>query len=183
MKILLFWSHRLLFLADNLERAIKREHYILHQHEDIISRIKSLSGTSLHPQIVDLFASISHSEEFWLDLVSPRLYSILLNEGPFRKIEIDYADISIIAQLFRNIIDFRSRFTSTHSSGVAAASSLLAKIFGLTDAEIGLMEVAGDLHDLGKLAIPNSILNKPGSLTKEEMSDYEISHVLYLPCD
>jgi HD-GYP domain-containing protein (c-di-GMP phosphodiesterase class II) len=32
------------------------------------------------------------------------------------------------------------------------------------------MEVAGDLHDLGKLAIPNSILNKPGSLTKEEMS-------------
>jgi HD-GYP domain-containing protein (c-di-GMP phosphodiesterase class II) len=160
---------QLLSLADNLERAIKREHYILHQHEDIISKIKSLSGTSLHPQVVDLFLSISHSEEFWLDLVSPRLYSILLNEGPFRKIEIDYADISIIAQLFRNIIDFRSRFTSTHSSGVAAASSLLAKIFGLTDTEIGLMEVAGDLHDLGKLAIPNSILNKPGSLTKEEM--------------
>jgi len=78
--------------------------------------------------------------------------------------------MAIISQLFRNIIDFRSHFTSTHSSGVAAASSLLARIFGLTDAEIGLIEVAGDLHDFGKLAIPNSILNKPGSLTKEEMS-------------
>ncbi|MCX5816095.1 MAG: HD domain-containing protein [Proteobacteria bacterium] len=169
---------QLLFLADYLERAINREHYILHQHEDIISKIESLSGSSLHPQVVDLFLSISHSEEFWLDLVSPRLYSILLNEGPFRKIEIDYSDISIIAELFRNIIDFRSRFTSTHSSGVAAAASLLAKIFGLTDVEIGFMEVAGDLHDLGKLAIPNSILNKPGGLTKEEMYVMK-SHTYY----
>ena len=169
---------QLLFLADHLERAIKREHYILHQHEDIISKIESLSGSSLHPQVVDLFISVCHSEEFWLDLVSPRLYSLLLNEGPFRKIEIDYSDISIIAELFRNIIDFRSRFTSTHSSGVAASASMLAKIFGLTDAEIGLMEVAGNLHDLGKLAIPNSILDKPGSLTKEEMSVMK-SHTYY----
>ena len=166
----LVFESQLLSLADNLERAINREHYILHQNEDIISKIESLSGSALHPQVVDLFKSISYSEEFWLDLVSPRLYSILLHEGPFRRIEVDYTDIAIIAQLFRNIIDFRSRFTSTHSSGVAAASSLLAKIFGLTNTEIGLMEVAGDLHDLGKLAIPNSILNKPGSLTKEEMS-------------
>ncbi len=169
---------QLLFLADHLERAIKREHYILHQHEDIISKIESLSGSSLHPQVVDLFISVCHSEEFWLDLVSPRLYSLLLNEGPFRKIEIDYSDISIIAELFRNIIDFRSRFTSTHSSGVAASAALLAKIFGLTDAEIGLMEVAGNLHDLGKLAIPNSILDKPGSLTKEEMFVMK-SHTYY----
>jgi HD-GYP domain-containing protein (c-di-GMP phosphodiesterase class II) len=166
----LVFESQLLSLADQLERAINRKHYILHQNEDIISKIESLSGSALHPEVVDLFKSISQSEEFWLDLVSPRLYSILLHEGPFRKIEIDYADISIIAQLFRNIIDFRSHFTSTHSSGVAAAASLLAKIFGLTNAEVGLMEVAGDLHDLGKLAVPNSILNKPGSLTKEEMS-------------
>lgn len=169
---------QLLFLADYLERAIKREHYILHQHEDIISKIKSLSGSSIHPQVVDLFITVSHSEEFWLDLVSPRLYSLLLNEGPFRKIEIDYSDISIIAELFRNIIDFRSRFTSTHSSGVAASASMLARIFGLTDVEIGLMEVAGNLHDIGKLAIPNSILDKPGKLTKEEMSVMK-SHTYY----
>lgn len=167
-----------LFLADYLERQIRRDVYILHQHEDIISKIKSLSGSSLHPQVVDLFLTVSHSEEFWLDLVSPRLYYLLLNEGPFKKIEIDFSDISIIAELFRNIIDFRSRFTSTHSSGVAASASMLARIFGLTDAEVGLMEVTGNLHDIGKLAIPNSILDKPGKLTKEEMSVMK-SHTYY----
>lgn len=169
---------QLLFLADHLERAIKREHYILHQNEDIISKMESLSGSALHPQAVDLFLTVSNSEEFWLDLVSQRLYSSLLNEGPFRKTEIDFSDITKISELFRNIIDFRSRFTSTHSSGVAAAAALLAKIFGLTDAEIGLMEVAGNLHDIGKLAIPNSILDKPGKLTKEEMAVMK-SHTYY----
>ncbi len=64
---LLVLESQILSLADNLERAINREHYILHQHEDIISKIKSLSGSSLHPQVVDLFLSISHSEEFWLE--------------------------------------------------------------------------------------------------------------------
>lgn len=174
----LVFESQLLFLADYLERAIHREQYILHQHEDIILKIKSLSGSSIHPQVVDLFMSVSHSEGFWLDLVSQRLYYLLLNEGPFRKIEIDFSDISTISELFRNIIDFRSRFTSTHSSGVAASAAMIARIFGLTDTEISLMEVAGNLHDIGKLAIPNSILDKPGKLTKEEMSIIK-SHTYY----
>ena len=76
----------------------------------------------------------------------------------------------VISELFRNIIDFRSRFTATHSSGVAACASALSRLFGLTEMEIELMEITGNLHDLGKLVIPNSILNKPGKLTKEEFA-------------
>ncbi|NOY87344.1 MAG: HD domain-containing protein [Deltaproteobacteria bacterium] len=174
----LVFDSQLLFLADHLEREIKRDHYILHQHENIILEIEALSGSLFHSQAIDLFLAISNREEFWLDLVSPRLYSFLLNEGPFRKTEIDFSDISLISELFRNIIDFRSRFTSTHSSGVAASASMLSKVFGLTATEIGLMEVAGNLHDIGKLAIPNSILDKPGKLTKEEMAVMK-SHTYY----
>ena len=169
---------QLLALADYLERLIKRDQYILHQHEDIIAKIKSLSGSSFHPQAVELCLAAANREEFWLDLVSPRLYSLLLNEGPFHKREIDLSQISLIAELFRNIIDFRSRFTATHSSGVAAAALMLSRMFGLTEAETELMEVAGNLHDLGKLAIPNSILEKPGHLTKEETAIMK-SHTYY----
>jgi len=169
---------QILNLADFAERQVDRGHYILHQHEAILSKILSQSGTLVHPEVVDLFFAVSDREEFWLDLVSPRLYSHLLHNGPFRKTEIDLSEISLISELFRNIIDFRSRFTSTHSSGVAAAASMLSRMFGLTEMEIKLMEVAGNLHDIGKLAIPNSILDKPGKLTKEEMAVMK-SHTYY----
>lgn len=165
-------------LADYLERSIKREQYILHQNEKLIADVRELSGSVFHPQIVDLLITASEREEFWLDLVSPRLYSVLLNEGPYRTIEVGLDTITLISELFRNLIDFRSRFTATHSSGVAASASILSKIFGLTKAEIGLMEVAGNFHDLGKLVIPNSILEKAGKLDKDEMAVMR-SHTYY----
>ena len=164
------FESQVLALADYLERLINRNQYILHQHEDIISKIKSHTNSLFHSHIVDILLTASDREEFWLDLVSTRLYSLLLHDGPFRKIEIELSSISLIAELFRNIIDFRSRFTATHSSGVAASASILSRLFGLTGTETELMEVAGNLHDIGKLAIPNGILDKPGKLTKEEMA-------------
>ena len=165
-------------MSDYLERLIDRKRYILHQQEDILSKIYALAGTAIHPDMLDLIGPVCGREEFWIDLCSPKLYSVLLNEGPFRKTEIDLPEISVIGGLFRNIIDFRSRFTATHSSGVAVAAAKLSRIFGLTEEEAKLMEVAGDFHDIGKLVVPNSILEKPGPLTKEEMAVMK-SHTYY----
>ncbi|MHB8159228.1 MAG: HD domain-containing phosphohydrolase [Thermoleophilia bacterium] len=161
---------QILALADLLERSIKRDRYILHQSDELISSIDAMSGTVLHPLVVDAFKEAARREEFWLDLTSPRLYSLLLHFGPFKKVEIDFENIFSFADLFRIIIDFRSHFTATHSSGIAASSVALAGFFGFTDAELELMEVAGYLHDLGKLVIPNSILEKPGKLDPDEFA-------------
>ncbi len=161
---------QILFLADYLERSIRRNVYILHQNEYLSEKITGLEGTSIHPDVVDLFRKISHREEFWLDLVSPRLYSLLLHNGPYRRVEIDLSSITSIGELFRNIIDFRSRFTSTHSSGVSECAGILSHLFGFSDAEADLMRVAGNFHDIGKLAVPNAIINKPDKLTKEEFA-------------
>lgn len=163
------FESQLLFLADHLERHLSRDQYILDQYKDIISQIRSCSGSLFHPQVIDLFLTVSKCEEFWLDLVSPRLYSHLLDEGPFRN-TVDFSSFIPVSELLRNIVDFRSRFTSTHSSGVSACASILAKLFGLTETETGLMEIAGNLHDIGKLGIPNSILNKPEKLSSNEMA-------------
>ena len=159
---------QILHLADIIERSIVRDKYILHQVDDLESKVASLSGSEIHPDVVDAFMQISPHENFWLDLVSPRLYSLLLHFGPFRHTEIKYEDISSIASVFCHIIDFKSRFTATHSTGVAECAVMLSRYFGFTDSETDQMEIAGYFHDLGKLAVPNSILEKPGKLTKEE---------------
>ena len=155
-------------LADEIERMVRRRTYILHQVDRIRRRIGALSGSKIHPDIVDVFMDLSRYEDFWLDLASPRLYSLLLHVAPFRKVELDPKQISSMASLFRNIIDFKSRFTTTHSTGVAECAVILSQYFGFTTAEMGKMKVAGYFHDLGKLAVPNSVLEKPGKLTKEE---------------
>ncbi len=169
---------QILFLADSLERYINRDIYILHQSENVASQIVEGSGTLFHPDVVDLFKTVSVREEFWLDLVSRRLYSVLLEKGPARRLEIDFSALFAIAEVFSSIIDFRSRFTATHSSGVSASASILSSLFGLTESETASMTVAGYLHDLGKLLIPNQILEKPAKLTPEEFAVMR-SHTYY----
>ncbi len=161
---------QLLYLADLVERLIDRQEYILHQTNRIIARIIKASGKEVHPDIVDLFLAVAKRASCWLDLVSPRLYSILLNHGPLERVEVGLEDIAQLAVFFSKIIDFKSKFTATHSSGVAACATILAHMFGLTEQEILLMKIAGSLHDLGKLVIPNAILEKPGRLTQEEFA-------------
>jgi HD-GYP domain-containing protein (c-di-GMP phosphodiesterase class II) len=107
-------------------------------------------------------------EEFWFDLISPRLYSVLFYKGPLIDTEIDFIELENISKLFRDLIDFKSPFTATHSSGVAACAEIMAKLFGLSEIEIVGMKIAGNFHDLGKLVIPNSILEKPTALTRNE---------------
>jgi HD-GYP domain-containing protein (c-di-GMP phosphodiesterase class II) len=164
------FSSQLLYLADYLERHIDRNIYILHQEKAIQESIKELAGRQIDVNIVDLFLDVSRREEFWLDLTSARLYSLLLNHGPFRMIEIDLDSILVFAELLRMIIDFKSPFTASHSSGVTRCATLLAELIGMSESEVKLMEAAGLLHDLGKLVVPNAILEKPGPLTAQEFA-------------
>ncbi|MBP3873200.1 MAG: HD domain-containing protein, partial [Lachnospiraceae bacterium] len=66
------------------------------------------------------------------------------------------------------IIDYRSPFTAMHSAGVAASARELARLYGMSEEDCKKMEIAGRLHDVGRLRVPNSILEKPGKLTDDE---------------
>ena len=62
----------------------------------------------------------------------------------------------------------RSKETGLHVKRVAEYSFLLAKLYGLSDDEANLLKQASPMHDIGKVGIPDSILNKPEKLTDEE---------------
>ncbi len=73
-----------------------------------------------------------------------------------------------IAEGFAAVVDAKSPYTATHSARVTDIAVGIAAELGLPPADIAELRRAGLLHDLGKLSIPNSILDKPGALTSEE---------------
>lgn len=161
-------ASQIIYLSDYVERLIDRDRYILHQTDDIVAAVHKLQKGKVNEKIVSHFIDVSKREDFWLNLTSPRLYMILLHNGPFQNISVDLDDILLISNLYCDLIDFKSPYTATHTSGVAECAAMLSKLFGFTDTEIKSMEIAGNFHDIGKLLIPNSIIEKPGKLTDSE---------------
>lgn len=66
------------------------------------------------------------------------------------------------------IAEGRSKEIGNHVKRVAEYSKLLAEKVGLPERQVELIKLASPMHDIGKIAIPDTILNKPGRLTKEE---------------
>ena len=69
------------------------------------------------------------------------------------------------------IIDAKDGYTHRHSERVAAFAVRLAKELGLSADALGTIELSGLLHDVGKIGVPDAILNKPGKLTEEEFAE------------
>lgn len=78
------------------------------------------------------------------------------------------ADVDLICEAFADVVDAKSSFTFRHSIGVTAAARSIAARLGLGPERRQLVNRAALLHDLGKLRVPNSILDKPGKLTPSE---------------
>lgn len=72
-----------------------------------------------------------------------------------------------------NIFDLKDKYLRDHSIRVATYSELIGKKLKLESEKIQKLKHIALLHDVGKLSIPSRIINKPGSLTKEENIIYE----------
>ena len=129
--------------------------------------MESVRGTEFSPKAVDAFLVVSKREFMWMDLVLYPTF-LLLFTGKIRDISLE--ETLVFTRFMSRIIDFRSAFTAMHSAGVAASARELARLSGMTAEEIRMMEIAGYLHDIGKLRVPNEILEKPGKLSKEEFN-------------
>jgi HD-GYP domain-containing protein (c-di-GMP phosphodiesterase class II) len=92
------------------------------------------------------------------------LANAILNE------EIENTQKEIIF-LMAEIGESRSKETGNHVKRVAEISALLAQLIGMSEEEVQLIKMASPMHDIGKVAIPDSILKKPGKLTDEEFEE------------
>ena len=85
----------------------------------------------------------------------------------------DDARIDRIAEAFARVIDAKSPFTASHSVRVAEIAVGLGGVLGFDPVVLRDLRRAGLLHDIGKLAISNLILDKPGKLTDDGVRDYQ----------
>ncbi len=65
-------------------------------------------------------------------------------------------------------IDAKDRYTCGHSERVSLLGAQLALVIGLDEKQIDQIRISGQVHDVGKIGVPEAVLCKPGKLTKEE---------------
>ena len=126
-------------------------------------------GTKFDTACVDAFLEVFGQEHF-LSLGDADLEERLWNIVPRKKRDLSDEMCKNFANLFAKIIDYKSEFTSRHSLGVAENAARLSRYLGDDEETVLKMYLAGALHDIGKAAIGNDILEKPGRLTDEEFS-------------
>lgn len=162
---------RIICLADRLEVLLRNDTFIFKQRPDILSALRQLSGVYFDPDLVKALHEFARQESFWLDLSNSHYYqNFFYNIDVYGLMKFTINDVLNIAEIFATIIDRTSSFTATHSRSVSHISAFLAEARGYSAEEVKAMRIAGLLHDLGKLAIPNEILEKPGKLNEWELA-------------
>lgn len=170
-------SH-ILHLADRIAVQLKPDLDTIGQMKTVTDHVLEGRGKLFAPEIMDAFLNISMHEYIWLDLVYEPLLTLMPQMMNFDTLELDIDESIALTQMLSNVIDFKSPFTATHSSGVAAIAVRLAELAGFSENECKKMLIAGYLHDLGKLAVSNDILEKTGPLDKNEFNAIR-SHTFY----
>lgn len=164
---------KIMATADRVDVHLARRLSSRQERDGLARWLQQEGGRLFYPELVPAFLALIQKESFWLDLEQPDLFHIclayLLPEWgiPVKK-DSESGFTEHLAITFADLIDQKSVFTSRHSASVAKAAEHLASRLGWTEDALYDIRLAGLLHDLGKLAIPNKILDKQGPLDPEE---------------
>ncbi len=166
-------SANCIYLADRVDiltlSSLKDQSNILLGREETLKTILGKRGDWFCPELVDAFLEISRSEAFWFCLESEHINGYTatwMSHEKFR--DVSFSELRSIIHIFSIIVDAKSTFTCEHSDGVANLSRFIGEFFRLSERSCEMLEFAGLLHDLGKLRVPDELLDKPGELTPEE---------------
>jgi putative two-component system response regulator len=121
------------------------------QQDELLLRIKTLLETRI------LYLQIQSQNQLLEAKVRERTRAL------------EEAQIEIVARL-AVAAEFRDDNTGQHTQRVGQMSALLATELGLPDSQVSLLRRAAELHDVGKIGVPDRILMKMGKLTPEEFA-------------
>ena len=167
-----------IFMADRVDvqclGSSDGESNILLLKDAIRARTDALRGSWFAPELVDAFLAVSHSEAFWFTLENEHVNGYVNHWiHKTHRVDIEFEQLRSLVRVFSYIVDAKSTFTREHSDGVANLARHIGGLFHLPQRTCEMLELAGLLHDLGKLRVPDHLLEKPGRLTTTEYADVQ----------
>ena len=135
------------------------------------SSIARRSKSHFSPELVGAFLEASESEAFWLSLESRHVERYIEDTMQAARPEsCDARHLRLLAAIFARIVDAKSPFTAQHSLGVARLARILGGLLGMSSDVCDQLEIAGLLHDLGMLRVPDEVLEKQAPLDARDVS-------------
>lgn len=127
------------------------------------------AGTWFDPTLVDAFEAASNNDTFWFTLAAPGIdYHVFALEPAGHEVGLDDDYLDDIAAAFGQVVDAKSPYTSGHSARVALYTDMIGEALGLSDQRRRWLRRGALLHDVGKLGVSNSVLDKAGALDRDE---------------
>ncbi|RNC62827.1 MAG: 3'3'-cGAMP-specific phosphodiesterase 1 [Candidatus Dichloromethanomonas elyunquensis] len=172
---------QIISLADKLDIMMERKIATYRDRARILNHVTHLAGKDFFPGVADALVQLAGEEAFWLylnegELLEPTLAFLckrrVQEHFEFRKIcDLMFGELFTqqLSDTFAFLIDQKSTFTGRHSRSVAENAYAMAMELGWGTEQCREIKLAGLLHDLGKLAVPQKILDKAGSLNEEEV--------------
>jgi putative nucleotidyltransferase with HDIG domain len=132
--------------------------------------VRRRSGSWFDPELVRVVSELENDGAFWERLQGDgRARELAIELEPLQDlVPASRTSLDDICDAFAVVVDAKSPYTFQHSTRVADTSVAIADRLGLPQETIVMIRRAALLHDIGKLSIPNTILDKPAGLTPRE---------------
>ena len=130
--------------------------------------LKLRTRTWFDPQLVQVAVSLHHTGKLWTGCNTPQERARVIDFEPGTPRTFGQDQIDLLCEAFAEVVDAKSPMTYRHSIGVMQAANAISGKLGLSPERRRAIHRAALLHDLGKLRVPNIILDKPGSLNEYE---------------
>jgi HD-GYP domain-containing protein (c-di-GMP phosphodiesterase class II) len=129
---------------------------------DTIAVVRARRGGALDPRFVDAFLRCAPT--VLPLLAADSVWERFLEAEPAPHGLLTDDDLPRVADVFGDYVDMKSPFTLGHSRGVAELVRGAARSLGMAEKDVATARLAALLHDLGRVAVPNGIWDKPGPL-------------------
>ena len=131
-----------------------------------VEAVRRRSGGVLDPWMAGRFADRAEALLGEVNATDPR--ALALAGEPEPVVTVPDGRLVEVAAVFADLADLKTPFTHGHSSGVAALARGAGERLGIPPATVADLEVAGLLHDVGRVAVPDAVWERPGRLNGHE---------------